>query len=109
MHKTNLQQALGNLSSPWQPATIGHCNGNNIMVVKAAGAYDWHVHPHSDDFFLVLQGSLQIDMQDCTVQLGPGDSFVVPKGIAHRPVAAADTHFLLIEPANADAATTTFL
>ena len=68
------------------------------MVVKATGAYAWHKHDDTDDFFLVIKGNLTIEMREHSVHLGPGELFVVPKGVEHRPVAKEEAHFLLIEP-----------
>jgi mannose-6-phosphate isomerase-like protein (cupin superfamily) len=59
----------------------------------------WHAHPETDDFFLVLKGVVDIEMRDRTVTLGPGELFVVPRGVEHRPVARGEAHLLLIEPA----------
>ena len=59
----------------------------------------WHSHPDTDDFFLVLKGRLTIQLRDGDVTLGPGELYVVPKGVEHRPVAEEETHLLLIEPA----------
>jgi len=57
-----------------------------------------HKHDDTDDFFLVLKGRLTIELRDRTVTLGPGELFVVPKGVEHRPVAKDEVHILLIEP-----------
>jgi mannose-6-phosphate isomerase-like protein (cupin superfamily) len=69
------------------------------MVVKVLGEFTWHDHPDTDDFFMVLSGELVIDLPDGSVTLKPGEVFVVPKGLQHRPRAATETHLLLIEPA----------
>ena len=59
----------------------------------------WHKHDDTDDFFLVLKGRLAIELRDRTVTLGPGELFVVPRGVEHRPVANdGEVHLLLIEP-----------
>jgi mannose-6-phosphate isomerase-like protein (cupin superfamily) len=68
------------------------------MVVKAQGEFPWHKHDNTDDFFLVLKGNLAIELRDRTIHLGPGELFVVPKGVEHRPVAHEEVHILLIEP-----------
>ena len=68
------------------------------MVAKLDGPFVWHSHPDTDDFFLVLHGRLDIELRDRTVTLGPGQLFVVPKGVEHRPVAHGEVHILLIEP-----------
>lgn len=58
----------------------------------------WHKHEDTDDFFLVLKGQLTIRMREHDVHLGPGEMFVVPKGVEHCPVAHDEAHILLIEP-----------
>ncbi|MGC2032121.1 MAG: cupin domain-containing protein, partial [Steroidobacteraceae bacterium] len=68
------------------------------MVVKVKGEFVWHKHDDTDDFFLVLAGQITIQLRDGTVRLGPGEVFVVPKGVEHRPVAEDEAHLLLIEP-----------
>jgi mannose-6-phosphate isomerase-like protein (cupin superfamily) len=66
--------------------------------VKVKGEFVWHSHADTDDFFLVLKGKLTIQLRDGDVELGPGELFVVPRGVEHRPVAAEEVHLLLIEP-----------
>lgn len=95
---TSLNEALATLTEPWEAATVARFNGHEVMVAKARGAYPWHKHEDTDDFFLVLKGQLTIEMRDRSVRLGPGDLFVVPRGVEHRPVAEDEAHFLLIEP-----------
>ena len=69
------------------------------MVVKAKGEFVWHSHPETDDLFLVLKGMLTIQLRDGDVRLGPGDLYVVPRGVEHCPIAEEETHLLIIEPA----------
>jgi len=73
-------------------------SGNDVMVVKTKGEFVWHKHDETDDFFLVLKGRLTIELRDGSVTLGPGELFIVPKGVEHRPVAPEEVHLLLIEP-----------
>ena len=98
MKSINLASKLSTFSEHWQPRVVGQFNGNDLMVVKVKGEFVWHKHEDTDDFFLVLKGSLDIHLRDGIVTLGPGEMFVVPKGVEHRPVAAEETHVLLIEP-----------
>jgi mannose-6-phosphate isomerase-like protein (cupin superfamily) len=98
MHTVNLADKLSQFSGFWQPRTVGEFNGFDVMVVKAYGEFVWHRHEDTDDFFLVLKGRLMIEMRDRSVSVGPGELFVVPKGVEHRPVAAEEVHLLLIEP-----------
>jgi mannose-6-phosphate isomerase-like protein (cupin superfamily) len=70
-----------------------------MTVVKLKGEFTWHSHAETDDLFHVLKGNLTIQLRDGEVRLGPGDLYVVPKGVEHRPVAEEEVHLLLIEPA----------
>ncbi|HVF27149.1 MAG TPA: cupin domain-containing protein [Pyrinomonadaceae bacterium] len=99
MNGVNLEAKLATFTEHWQPKTISQFNGHDVMVVKARGEFVWHKHDETDDFFLVLKGNLTIELRDRNVLLGPGELFVVPKGVEHRPVAQNEVHLLLIEPA----------
>ena len=94
----NLADKLASFSETFSPRTIAAYNGNDIMVVKARGEFTWHAHPDTDDFFLVLKGRLTIRLRDGDVHLGPGELYIVPKGVEHCPVAEEECHILLIEP-----------
>jgi mannose-6-phosphate isomerase-like protein (cupin superfamily) len=94
----NLTEKLTTFSEYFSPRTVATYNNNDIMVAKLMGPYHWHKHDDTDDFFLVLKGTLHIELRDRTVTLNPGEVFVVPKGIEHRPVAHEEVHILLIEP-----------
>lgn len=109
MHTVNLASVFPTLTAPWQPIAVAQCNGNDVMVAKGQGSYPWHKHQETDDFFLVLQGRLVIEMRDASVTLGPGEMFVVPKGVEHRPVAEPETYFVLIEPPDTKGTGTTMV
>src|SRR2546423_5548740 len=94
----NLADKLATFSDTFSPRTVAQLNDYDVMVVKVKGEFVWHKHDETDDFFLVLKGKLEIQMRDRTVTLGPGELFIVPKGIEHRPVAREEAHLLLIEP-----------
>lgn len=96
--KINLSEKLGSFSEYWSPRTVARLNDYDVMVVKAKDEFVWHKHDDTDDFFLVLKGTLNIELPDRTVTLGPGEIYVVPKGVEHRPVAREEVHLLLIEP-----------
>lgn len=100
MQKVNLLEKLSAFSGYWSPKIIANYNGNDIMLVKVQGEFVWHKHDDTDDFFLVLTGELTIEMERGDVTLGPGELYIVPKGIKHRPIAHVETHLLLIEPSD---------
>src|SRR6201994_4380074 len=95
---TNLAEKLAGFTDRFSPRTVATYNANDIMVAKLEGPFHWHKHDETDDFFLVLKGTLDIELRDRTVTLNPGEVFVVPKGVEHRPVARGEVHILLIEP-----------
>ena len=94
----NLAEKLGTFSEHFRPRTVGQFNGHDLMVVKVKGEFVWNSHENTDDFFLVLKGRLRIELRSGTVELGPGELFVVPRGVEHRPVAVEEAHVLLIAP-----------
>ena len=98
MRAISLAAKLATFSDHWQPRTVGVFNGHDLMVVKVKGEFRWHKHDDTDDFFLVLKGRLTIRLREGDVTLGPGEMFVVPKGMEHCPVAEEEVHMLLIEP-----------
>lgn len=100
MQKVNLQDKLSQFASHWDPHVVADYNGNEIMVVKFAGDFPFHVHDDSDDFFLVIDGEVTLDQENGdSVVLGPGELCVIPAGVVHRPRAETEAKVLLIEPA----------
>ena len=96
--KVNFAENLNSFSDLWSPRTVTEFNGHDVIVVKVLGEFVWHKHDDTDDDFLVLQGEIDIQMRDLTITLGPGEMFVVPKNIEHRPIARKEAHMLLIDP-----------
>ena len=98
MNGINLAGKLATFSEHYRPKTVGQFNGHDLMVVKIKGPFTWHKHDDTDDFFLVLKGRLTIQMRAGDVVLGPGELFVVPRGVEHCPRADEEASVLLIEP-----------
>lgn len=95
----NLEAKIASFSDHWAPRIVANMNGHDVMVVRVEGEFVWHSHADADDFFLVLNGELDIEMRDRTVTLKPGEVYVVPRGVEHRPVARkGEVQMLLIEP-----------
>ncbi|MBE7491273.1 MAG: cupin domain-containing protein [Planctomycetes bacterium] len=97
--KVNLAQAFARIARPWSPTIVGELNGQYVKLGKFDGAYVWHAHEAEDELFLVVSGRLNIELRDRTVELAPGEFFVVPRGTEHRPVAQPAAEVLLFEPA----------
>ena len=95
----NLARKLDSFSDHWAPRVVATMNDYEVMVVRVEGEFVWHSHSDTDDLFLVLEGELDIEMRDAVVTLGPGELYVVPKGIEHRPAARrGEVKMMLIEP-----------
>ena len=94
----DLAAKLASFDEAFSPRIVAHYNDNKVMVAKVRGEFVWHSHPDTDDFFLVLDGRLTIQLRDGDVELGPGELYVVPAGVEHCPKADDEAHILLIEP-----------
>ena len=95
----NLQDKLTKFSEHWSPKILAQMNDYHIKLAKVQGEFVWHDHPETDELFLVVKGKLDIQFRDGIVSLNEGELYVVPKGVEHKPVAEAECHILLIEPA----------
>ncbi len=94
-----LSEKLDLFQDLWAPRIVAACNGQHVKLAKIQGEFVWHSHADEDELFWVLKGHLRIEFRDGTVELGPGELCVVPKGVEHRPVAEEEVHLCLIEPA----------
>jgi mannose-6-phosphate isomerase-like protein (cupin superfamily) len=94
----NLVEKVGLIGEQWSPRVVGELNDYQFKVARIEGDFVWHDHPETDEAFLVLEGELRIDFRDGAVLLRPGELFIVPKGVEHKPFAASEVKLLLIEP-----------
>jgi mannose-6-phosphate isomerase-like protein (cupin superfamily) len=97
-----LSAALASFTERWSPRIVTTVNDYDVRVTKVEGEHLWHVHEHTDEFFLVLDGELRISLREPggerTVTLPKGAVFTVPRGIEHKPYAPVPTEILLLEP-----------
>lgn len=112
VEKVNLAQKLESFSDHWAPRIVARYNDNEVRVVKLEGEFVWHKHDETDELFLVLEGVLDIELRDRTLELRSGELVVIPRGTEHRPVARqGEVKLLLLDPAGlpntGDAATAT--
>jgi mannose-6-phosphate isomerase-like protein (cupin superfamily) len=94
----NLQDKLGRITETWQPRVIAEMNDYQFKVVKLLGDFVWHSHADTDETFIVLDGELRIDFRDGPLTLRPGELYVVPRGVEHKPYAEREVQLMLIEP-----------
>ena len=85
---------------PWYNQTLCKVNESVIRVGVLQGEYHWHKHDHDDEFFFVLEGRFIIDLERRSVDLGPQEGFVVPKGVLHRTRAPQRAVILMVETAS---------
>jgi mannose-6-phosphate isomerase-like protein (cupin superfamily) len=99
MNKVNLIEKLRQITRVWSPTVVGELNGQYVKLVKFENEYVWHKHDVEDELFYVVSGRLNIELRDRTVELKPGEFFIVPHGVEHKPVALPTAEVLLFEPA----------
>ena len=98
LEPTRIAAALDEVTEHWTPRVVGRVNDQYVKVAKLLGELVWHAHEQEDEMFLVVYGSLRIQLEGGgEVALGPGEFFVVPKGMQHNPVAEEEVGIVLIE------------
>ena len=99
MHKINLPAKFAAFSDHWRPKVVGELNGQEVKVVKFQGEFVWHTHDDADELFLVWRGRMRVEFRERTVELGPGEFLIVPRGVEHRTAADEEAEVVLFEPA----------
>ena len=94
----NLVQKFSLFTEQWQPKVIAEMNDYQFKISKLQGDFIWHDHKETDETFIVIEGKLRIDFRDGAVEIGPGEMFVVPKGVEHKPFAEREVKLMIIEP-----------
>lgn len=94
----NLTEKFGRFQDLWSPKVIADLNDSHVKLAKVKGEFVWHNHADEDELFFIVDGHLRIELRDRTLELGPGEMVVIPKGVDHRPVAEEEVQIMLIEP-----------
>ena len=94
----NLADKFTLFDDRWSPKIAARINNLDLKLVKAEGIFVWHRHAETDEFFLVHRGQLTIELRDRRVVLGPGECFVVPRGVEHLPKADHTCEVVILEP-----------
>jgi mannose-6-phosphate isomerase-like protein (cupin superfamily) len=102
LQPTNVYDALGTFDDIYSPRIVSRMNDYDVRIAHTRGDYVWHTHEDTDEFFLVLDGHFAVSLRDTdgietTVELRRGDTFVVPRGIEHRPSSHGGA-ILMFEP-----------
>lgn len=91
--------AVGSAQTPWWNRTLCAVNDAWVRLGVMDGDFHWHKHDDTDEFFMVMEGHLDIELEDRMVSLKPGQAFTVPKGVMHFPHARERSVVLMIERA----------
>jgi mannose-6-phosphate isomerase-like protein (cupin superfamily) len=94
----NIEEVFASFDERWMPRIVAKVNDYDVRIAKVEGDHAWHVHHDTDEFFLVLEGRFTINLRSGPVVVGPGDVFVVPRGVEHFPQADPGTKILMFEP-----------
>jgi mannose-6-phosphate isomerase-like protein (cupin superfamily) len=94
----NFSEKFTLFSEQWSPKVVAELNDYQFKIVRIEGDFIWHDHPETDEAFIVLDGELRIDFRDGFVTIRPGEMYVVPKGVEHKPYAEREVRLMLIEP-----------
>lgn len=94
----NLEEKFSLFHEHWTPKVVGACNGQEVKLARLKGTFPKHAHADADELFLVVDGVLRLVVPDGEVTLGPGEFYVVPKGIPHQPIAEDEVKVMMIEP-----------
>jgi len=99
VEKVSLRERLSRIPDHWHPRIVGELNGQHVKLARLQGEFVWHCHEEEDELFLVLEGTLRMELRDRVIDVGPREFVIIPRGVDHRPVAASEVQVLLFEPA----------
>ena len=94
----SIREKLSKFSERWRPKVIAQMNDYQFKLARVQGEFVWHNHADTDETFMVIEGNMVIQFRDGEVRLGPGEMYVVPKGVEHCPKAEEECRIMLIEP-----------
>ena len=97
-HEINLDRVADGLTEAWKPLDIATVNDTSVRMARLEGEFPWHHHA-TDELFLCVRGIFRIELEGrASIQLQPGELFLVPRGERHRPVAdVGPAYALLVE------------
>lgn len=95
----DVREKFERFSDQWVPKIIAQLNDYHFKLARIEGEFVWHSHPETDEVFYVIEGSMVLQLRDRELYLGPGQLFVVPRGVEHKPYAEQECLIMLVEPA----------
>ncbi len=99
MEKVNLEAAFAGVPDPWRPRVVGELNGQEVKLARIHGTFVWHRHDEAEELFLAVRGRMRVELRDRSVELGPGEFFIVPRGTEHRTASEDGAEALIVTAA----------
>ncbi len=96
--KINFEDKFSLFNERWEPKVIAEMNEYQFKLVKVKGEFVWHSHKDTDETFIIIKGTMKIDLCSTTIKLNQGEMVVVPKGIEHKPYAESECMVMIVEP-----------
>src|SRR5580704_18385566 len=94
----DLKNEAAAIEQAYKNIVLSQVNTSCLRLSVIEGDYPWHYHPHSDELFLVVEGSLSIELADgCEIRLEPWQSVTIPANTVHRTRAVTRTVNLRFE------------
>ncbi len=98
MKKINFLSKFSKFNELWSPKVIAEMNDYQFKLAKIKNDFIWHSHEETDEAFIVIEGSMSIELENKTIKLNEGEMIIVPKGTKHRPFSKEEAKIMLIEP-----------
>jgi len=98
MDVVTISKKLNLFQDHWNPRIVAELNGQYVKLAKLKGAFDMHLHENEDEMFLVIKGTLKMNLESETKTIREGEFIVIPKGTLHQPVAEEEAEVMLFEP-----------
>jgi mannose-6-phosphate isomerase-like protein (cupin superfamily) len=100
LERIDIPQMVMECKDKWFNQTLTQVNESVVRLGIVEGEYYWHKHDNDDEFFLVVEGQLLIDLEDRTIELNPNQGVTISKGMMHRPRAPKKTVVHMVETSN---------
>ena len=98
MTPVDLSKVFAAITTHWDPHIVGELNGQYVKCAKLLGEFVWHKYESEDELFLVHRGTLHMRLRNGVVTIGPGQFYIVPRGVEHQPFAPEEVDVVLFEP-----------
>ena len=95
--RIDIDELVAECKEQWFNQTLTQVNDSVVRLGIIEGEFHWHKHDNDDEFFFVVSGRLNIELEDQTIELSPKQGVTIPKGVMHKPIAPEKTVILMVE------------